>query len=373
MCDAVFQSLRILHINTGRAWRGGEQQVVSLMKALRKRGCENFLAAQPRSVILERVEEEGFETFAIPMRNEVDLLSAYSLAHWICVKRPDVIHAHTSRAHTIAFLAKAFFRAAPPLIVSRRVAFPVNRGWMNRWKYAVAAHYIAISEASARTLWDAGISQDRVSIVPSGVDEERFQNASPQVIRDEFGIGEECITIGNVAFCEPLKSQRMILDAAPEILRAFPNVHFFIIGAGSLEDELRKQAENPPLAGRVHVTGFRKDVGSFLSLFDIFVMPSQMEGLCSSILDAQYFGIPIIATNVGGIPEIVHHEENGLLIPPNDPDALAKAIQRLLTSPDQRRAFGQAGKEMVLRSFTIEAVGGEVLGVYEGVCGEGRE
>ena len=98
--------------------------------------------------------------------------------------------------------------------------------------------------------------------------------------------------------------------------------------------------------------------------------PAQMEGLCSSILDAQYFGIPIIATNVGGIPEIVHHEENGLLIPPNDPDALAQAVQRLLTAPDQRRVFGQAGKEMVLRSFTMEAVGGgEVLGVYEKLYG----
>jgi len=127
------------------------------------------------------------------------------------------------------------------------------------------------------------------------------------------------------------------------------------------------------LRDHAHFPGFRRDVGNFLRLFDIFVMASLEEGLCTSILDAQFFSLPVVASRVGGIPEIVRDGVQGFLVPPNNPAAMAAALRKLLESPGLRSRMGQAGRDQVLERFTADRMVADTVTAYDAVLEMSRK
>ena len=359
--------LRIFHINSERGWRGGEQQTIYLMQGLRERGHENFLIAPPNSAILERSSASLCTGLPLPMRNEWDLLSAIRLARWIRSHRPDVLHAHTARAHTIAWTARFLARANVPLVVSRRMDYPIHTHRLGHLKYSQADAYIAVSQLIAGILRDAGIPNRRIRMIHDGVDSERPRRSDAEAIRQEFGIEPSTLVIGTVGVCEDRKSQRTLIEALPPLLQIHPKVHAFILGDGPLRPSLTDLAEQLGIIRNVHFPGFRNDVDNFLKLFDIFVLSPKMEGLGSSILEAQCFALPVVATSVGGIPEIVQDGINGILIPPGDSQALAQALRRLIEDSSLRAAYGHSGFTRVMQHFTLDRMSQNTLEVYRDV------
>ncbi len=356
--------LRILHIDTDKTWRGGQQQVLSLIKNLHRLGQINILASPPNSALFQRIPPDFCIPHAIPMRSEWDILSAYRLAQIIRHEKPDVIHAHSGRAHTLGILGRFLSRQSIPLLVSRRVDFPIRNSFLNRWKYRHADFFLPISHAIADILVKAGVERERMEIVYSSVDSERFTSADRDKIRQEYRLELADIAIGNIAVCEDRKCQHCIVDAAAIVVQKYPNAHFFIVGDGPLYNNLKKRVEEKHLEHRVHLPGFRTDIADFLAAFDLFVLVPKLEGLGSTILDAQFFSLPVIATPVGGIPEIVVEGETGVLVPVNDAERLAQAIIDLVENIPKRKALGKAGRDRLESYFTAEVMAGNTLKAY---------
>ncbi|MFB3785065.1 MAG: glycosyltransferase [bacterium] len=358
------RSYRILHIDTDRTWRGGQQQVASLLKQLHRFGHTNFIASPSGSELLRRLPPGAAQACPVSMRNEWDLVSAFRLARVIRREHPDLLHAHSGRAHTLGILARAFSGLKVPLVVARRVDFVIRPTLLNRWKYCRADLFIAVSMACARRLADAGVLEKMIQIIPDCVDPQRFENTDAEPVRREFGIAPSDPVIGHMASCEEIKGQKTLILSAAELIRERADLHLIIVGEGPSRPALMELVENLGISNHVHFPGFRHDVGNFLCLFDIFVIPSLEEGLCSAILEAQLFALPVVASRVGGIPEIVQDGVHGFLVPPNDPAALAAALRNLLESPGLRSRMGRAGREQVLEWFTAEQMAKATAEIY---------
>lgn len=336
-------------------WRGGEAQVLELAKRLIRRGHDALVVCPPGSALVRRLGREGIPWHSILMRGEWDIRAACALARVLRRWRPDVVHLHTSHAHTLGLLACGLGRSEVRVVVSRRVDFPLHRGMLGRFKYGDRVdRFIAVSERIRGILLGAGLSPSNVITIHSGIDLGKFDHVgSSNGFWDGFGLPRGALLVGNVAALAPHKDQYTLLQAARRVVERISPVRFLIVGEGELEGVLRRQRDEMGLREQVVFTGFRWDVGAILRILDVFVLSSYLEGLGSSVLDAMLCALPVVATQVGGIPEMVADGRSGLLVPPRDPDALADAIGALLKDEDRRKRFGQEGRRLVER-FDIE-------------------
>jgi glycosyltransferase involved in cell wall biosynthesis len=354
-----------LHINDQSTWRGGEQQVYYLLKGLKERGQRAELVAQPTSVLGERAREIGVKVHPIRMRGEADLPSAVRIARLVARERFDVVHMHTAHAHALGCLACAF-NPAPLCIVSRRVDFPINKmpfgipSVKYRWR---VDHYVAISEAVKKVLAAGGVRESKVSVVHSGV--EPRTNLPPRAeIRRSLGFPEGANIVGSVGALVDHKGQRFLIEAAPLILRKAPSTKFVFVGNGELRASLKTLASELNVDDAIMFTGYQSNAHEYISAFDVFVAPSLMEGLNTSILDAMMLARPVVGTTAGGIPEIIEHEKTGLLVPPRNARALAEAILDLLSNPDKSKRLALAGHSRAVAEFTADQMVEGTIAVY---------
>lgn len=357
---------RVLHVNTERTWRGGEQQMMYLVSGLRRRGHEAEVACQPGSPLAERAQAEGAPTFEIKMRGEADPIAITRLRKTIRRGHYDFLHMHTSHAHTLGCLAAAVSRRSAIRVVARRVDFSIRKHLTSILKYQWGVdRYIAISQRVRNVLVEDGVAPEKISIVHSGIDLARFENAEPKDLRAEFGLAPETFVVGNIAHFADHKGQQYLVAAVPLVLAERPDTKFFLVGEGELGEALKAQTRELGVTDNVIFTGFRTDIPQLLEFFDLFVMSSHMEGLCTSLLDAMAMRKPIVATYAGGIPEIVTNEHNGLLVPPRNPSALAEAILALIDDRDKARTLAENGRTVVEQEFSANAMVEKTIKVYE--------
>lgn len=355
----------IVHVSTELGWRGGEQQVKLLTDGLAARGHKCVVLSPPRGALYQDRQRVGM---AEPLRyfGEFDIFAASRLANLAKKIGADLIHAHTSHAHSLAWLAT--HRLAIPAVVARRVDFRVGGNRLSRRKYfASGVHYIAISEAVRDVLAESGIDSQRVAIVHSGIDTSRFpQREGPRndSAAKEFGAVPEVPLIANVAALTDHKDQATLLRAAARLRDRGVAFRLVIAGGGELEVPLKSQCSQLGLQDRVLFAGHISDLRPLYSAADLFVMSSHMEGLCTSILDAMWIGIPVVAMRTGGIPEIVEDGSNGLLAMPRDADGLADALEKVLRNPTMAENFAAEGRKTVLQKFTADRMVEGTIAAY---------
>ncbi|UCE01995.1 MAG: glycosyltransferase [Candidatus Latescibacterota bacterium] len=333
--------MRVLMLDSESSWRGGQNQLALLMRGLESQGVEVTLAAPADAAIAAKAAESGIATRPLAIRGGMDVLAARRLAGLLDTF--DIVHCHSSHAHSIAFLAtwnllSGRRRQRPALVVSRRVDFPFARHGASALKYRQGADlYLAISNGVRDVLVAGGVDPQRIALVPSGIDLERHRAiGDTSYVRDEFALQQCGPLIGNVAALAPHKSQVDFIRAARIVAEQVEDARFLIVGEGELRGELESMIRELGMQDRILLTGFRSDALAILASFDLFVLSSYLEGLCTSIMDAQVLGVPVVATNTGGVPDLVQHEHTGLLSPPRRPEALAAAILRLLREPGLR-------------------------------------
>lgn len=348
-------SLRVLHVDSEIPWRGGERQVIELMRRQRAMGDEPHLAVPERSALAERAAGERFAIHHVPMRGTWDLGSVLTLARLHRSIHPQVVHWHAARAHALGALA-SLLAPGPARILSRRVDFPVRRSPGSRFLYALPIDSIlAISGGVRDALIGSGVPASRIQVVPSGIDLEPFQAPfSRPEVRRRLGLADGELLILNVAALAPHKSQTDLLRAAASARARRSDLRFWIAGDGPLRGELEAEHRALKLGDTVRFLGFRDDTTDLLRAADLFVISSYLEGLGTSILDAMAAGLAVVATRVGGIPEIVEHQATGILVPPRDPEALATAILDLAGDGARRTALGARGRERA-RAFSADA------------------
>src|SRR5262249_23058743 len=205
---------------------------------------------------------------------------------------------------------------------------------------------------------------ERVSLVYEGVPDREPAEGGPEVLRS-LGVPDGAPVVGNVAALTGHKDHATLLDAAQVVLRRRPDARFVIAGEGPRRRELEARARERGVAGRVVFAGFRRDVDRLLPAFSVFCLSSHLEGLGTTLLDAMAFGLAVVATAAGGVPEAVEHGVTGLVVPVRRPDALAQALLDVLEDGDLRRRLGAAGRARFLERFTADRMVEETLRVYQ--------
>ncbi|MFD2112739.1 glycosyltransferase [Thiorhodococcus fuscus] len=354
--------MRILHVEGGRHLYGGSFQVLHLLRGLAARGHENLLAC-PRGCALASAAEPVAEVHDMPMHGDVDPLMTARLHRLIRASRPDLVHLHSRiGADVMGGLAARLARV--PVIHTRRVDNPEPR-WLVALKYRLHDRVIAISEGIGRVLVGEGLPPAKLRLARSAVDFESYARPCDRsLVAERLGVEPDALLIGVVAQLIQRKGHAVLLDALPPLLDAHPDLRVVFLGQGPLADPLRERIAREGLAERVILAGFRDDLDVLLPCFDLIVHPALMEGLGVSLLQAASAGVPIVASRAGGIPEAVRHGENGLLVPPGDSAALGEAIGSLLSGPERRRELGDAGRALMVREFSIDAMVEANLAVY---------
>ena len=389
-----------LHVDTARTWRGGQNQVLLTVNGLRAIGHRAALVAHPdgelrrRAAALSpserdsasergrgwgpgRMKEEGLELVPLAPRTEMDFTAAWRFARVVKRLQPDIIHAHDPHAIAMAGVALSFGAAAggraAALVASRRVDFHLKGNSFSRWKHRQVDCFIAASDAIRRLLLADGVPADRTVTVHEGIDLEHVSAAPPVNVHETFWLPHRAPVVGNVAALVPHKGQRYLIEAAHLVVQEIPDARFIVLGEGELREHLEHLVRDRNLEKHVLLPGFRTDVIGCIKGFDLFVMSSVTEGLGTSLLDAMACARPIIATAAGGIPEVIEHDVNGLLVPPRDHTALARAIVRALKDEALRRRLGESGLARVRDRFTVERMVAATAAVYARVAGTGRE
>jgi glycosyltransferase involved in cell wall biosynthesis len=354
----------ILHISTAKSWRGGEQQLAYLLEET-SRSCENLVICRSKSAMEEFCRRNNIFHVSLSKHGAIDPFFAAKIKKLCSHHAVDICHAHDSHAHTFAVLAASLWGNQTPLIVSRRVDFPVSRSILSRYKYnhPSVAKILCVSKAIANITANSIRDSSKIEVVHSGIDVEKFNSTVSHSIRQELGFSENTLLVGNTSALAPHKDYPTFLSTAQQVKAKDPSIKFLIVGEGPLSKEIESQIRQKALEETVFMLGFRKDIAQLLPQLDIFLISSKTEGLGTSILDAFAAGVPVVATRAGGIPELVQEGETGKLCEVGDAPCLANAIFQLIEDANLKQEITKRAFEAVHR-FSKSATASKTMKIY---------
>jgi glycosyltransferase involved in cell wall biosynthesis len=338
--------LTIVHLDTGLTLRGGQRQMLLLARGLRARGHEQMVVCLEGSRLAGRAEREGLRVFSLPAHDPLHAFGIVLLRQQLKIWAPQILHAHDGHGQRVSWLASLGLPVWR--VASRRVTFLPSDRWSYRLKYGHTCHaVIAISENIRELSIQAGVPRERIEVIPDGV-EIPTQLPSPAErsrLRQVWQCGEEDFVMGMLGAATPEKGQDLALEAFRLLAGKLPAARLVLAGGGtSMGQPTPPDGANTPCERVLHL-GPIEDFADFFPGLDLFLMPSKSEGLGSSALWAMAYGLPVVATRVGGLPEIVAENETGWLVTPDSPEALAEAI--FLAASDRAKLieFGRRGRQ----------------------------
>jgi glycosyltransferase involved in cell wall biosynthesis len=346
---------RILHVDSGRSWRGGQRQVFLLANGLRDLGYRVLIVAPTGAPLIRRAERAGLPTYRLTLRGEWDISSARELRAVAREWEADVVHAHDARSHSIAKLA-LFGKRKIRLVVTRRVAFPPKQVWL-KYRHGVDA-FIAISNAVKAVMVKAGIPSGNIEVVHSGVPAPQVKR--PRNWRRERGWPPSSVVCGIVGAMTQEKGLDMIAGIARRLPgEVFRRTRIVLLGG--------KGKGGTTVAGvEGFDAGFVEEIHDAMAGLDVLWHPSKSEGLGTSVIDAMAIGVPPIAFAVGGLPEVIEDGKSGILVPPGDLNAFTRAAAELVTSDSLRARLGE-GAKLRAREFDAETMIERTAEVYDRV------
>jgi len=340
------RAFRIAHIDTGLTLRGGQRQMLLLAHGLRERGHEQVIVCLEGSGLEGRAQRDGFRVFSLPAHDPGHasgiLLWRQQLKTWT----PHILHAHDGRGQTLAWLASSGLPVQR--VASRRVTFFPSDRWTYRLKYGRTCDaVIAVSENIRELSVQAGVPRERITVIPDGIElPAELPSATERLrLRTSWQYADDDFVVGLLGASTPEKGQDLALAALGLLTQKLPNARLVLAGDESASPNQGSKHDANTDSNQILRLGAIGDLASFFPGLDLFIMPSKAEGLGSSALWAMAYGLPVVATRVGGLAEIVVENETGWLIPPGSPQALADAIS--LASRDRGKLieFGRKGRE----------------------------
>jgi glycosyltransferase involved in cell wall biosynthesis len=359
--------LTMLHTEASPGWGGQEIRILSEASAFAKRGFRVLIACQPGSHLEREAQRHGLTVRPVAMRGAFDVRACWRLRRLMRTSEVDLVHTHSSiDAWLAGFAAKSLHL---PVVRSRHVSIPVKRR-RNFVYNALCDRIISSGEAIREVLITGGVDPEKIVAIPAGVDVAQFHPAvSGTTVRREFGIDGP--VIGTVAMLRRSKGHRVLLRAIPEILKSAPEAEFLWVGDGVGRVALEQEVAEADVQAKVHMAGFREDIPGCLAAMDVVVLPSiKSDGVPQVILQALAMRKPVVASAVGGIPEVIRHQRTGVLVPPNDPQALAEAVVQVLRDPQSAAAWAQAGGQLIDTHYALEYMIDRTAAVYTAVLVE---
>jgi glycosyltransferase involved in cell wall biosynthesis len=365
---ADLKAIRVVHLDTARSWRGGQQQVYLLHRELTEMGVDSSLLARAGGELAARCRGQG-----LPIQSIAGSRS-WHLAAWPVLRSAasdaQIVHAHDSHAAGLSAVAR-LFNPKLKTVCHRRVAYPIRGKIARRPKYRSVTRWIAVSAEIGASLERSGIATKQIRVVHSALDVEGFRGdaaaSDEATLRRELGLGPQLPVVAVVAALENQKGHRVLLRAAPQILASVPEAVILCVGSGSLRGSLEHQVKSAGLSSHVRFTGFRADVAAVTSLSTVAAAPSVAgEGSSAALKEAMALGKAIVASELPGNREVLG--DAAVLVSPDDPVALAEGVVALLLDADERQRLGARARVRVER-FRLPRLTEEVVKIYRELLG----
>jgi len=363
----------VYHLDDGKFLRGGQRQVLYLAKELNKLGIENYIACRKNVPLEKEAMREKIKIINLHYLFEWDALSAFLLAQKIrknSQEKKAILHSHTSHAAAISCLTSLFIKSLR--IVHRRVDFPAGGGISGKLKYDRADAIIALSQAIKNKMKVKSAAP--VHVIKSSIDTRthpvkkinyaKFRKNARTKIAGKFSIPPESRWVGSLAALVPHKDPANFARAAALVLQKHPDTHFILAGEGKLRRQIENLIGELGIGGNFHIIGHYYDPYELLSALDIFVLSSREEGLGSVLIEAMASGLPIVATNTGGIPEMIKDGYNGILAEKENSRSLAEKIIMLASDGNLKAELSENALEES-KKYSSRKMAEETLKVYE--------
>ena len=356
--------MRVLYVDLEREWRGGQSQALLTLIGLRERGHDVELLAAQDSPLAKRAAEAGI-TVHQAARFALRAWAARALRSLLAYGRFELVHLNEPHALTAAWMAGARKRA--PLLLSRRIGFPLQKSAISRARYRAVERFVANSKDVAQSLIDSGIAADRISIVNEGVKILPLRTPEQRSsARKSWGVREDEFLFGCVSVFVPEKGQRHLIEALPLVRARHPEARLLLAGDGACRAELETLAKQLGQTEAVLFPGFVNDVEQVYAALDAFVFPSEFEGLGTALQAAMAAGLPCISTKRGALREVVDGERTALVAEPSGKEFAAMML-RLINDEVLRKNLAEAGRHEVEQRFSAGRMVENTIRVYEDV------
>jgi len=365
------EKINILQLVDGFRLGGAETKLLELIKHLDKDKNKITVCSLTSAGSLQRdFESVGVKVKVFPRKHRFDVTLIPTLVRFLRKERINIVQTTLFYADILGVIAARIARV-PAVIswetISHEHAFYAPR--YRRMAYRLAMKFVdrivAVSKGVKESLIRGGITASKIKVIYYGVDLMRFNNQDNGKCKAEIGLDGVFPVIGVVARLDKIKGHEYLLRGLTKIVERYPGTKCLFVGDGTYRKALEKLTQELGLNNHVLFLGFRNDITCLLNTLDLFVLPSVSEGLPNVVLEAMACSLPVVATSVGGIPEILVNKQNGILVPPRDPMAIATAILELLDNRERRVSIGLNARKFVERKFSLETQVNQFQKLYD--------
>jgi glycosyltransferase involved in cell wall biosynthesis len=348
--------MRILHTEWSEGWGGQERRVMADLVGMAARGHAMHLATRPHARIATEARAAGITVITLPMRGNADLASVARLAAYLRRHRIQVVNTHSGVDTWIGSLAAKLARV-PALVRTRHLHLPLKRRWSN-FVHFLPDTVITCGQAMQQLLVrECGFPEDRVVSIPTGIDFPRFtSSAGREATRQALGIDANAFVVLMVGIIRGVKRHEVALRAFEKFSRDGRNTRLLLAGEGPMRPDMERLAKELGIAEQVIFLGHREDIPDLMAAADVLLLTSRSEGIPQAISQALGVGLPVVATRVGGVPELIETEVTGLLVPPEDAGAVAAALQRVAADPEAAKGLAERGQRHALSRLSLQAM-----------------
>jgi len=349
--------VKILHVLAERGYSGGEVQLCYLVKHLAQRGHTQEFVLIEGARFKSVADELGLRVHTVNLRDPVKPDVWMRMRRALHESQPDLVHFGCGRSLLWGGLMTAGIKG-PKRITTRRIDYPIGGG-LRAMRYRHLVHHVVVN---CRSVYDrvrsAGVPKERITLIHEGVDGAAWRGVRRhrELSRVRLDLPKQAVVISQAATLTPRKGQSYLLEAFANVAEEFPKAMLVFAGGGSDMPRLRSRASELGVQGRVRMPGSIRPIRDLYAATDLFCMNSFHEGLANACLEASAAGLPLVVSDVGGLPEIVDDGVTGSVVPPGDVEAITLALRRYLADEELRRVAGAAGAERTSRLFTVKGM-----------------
>jgi glycosyltransferase involved in cell wall biosynthesis len=348
--------INILEMEISTGWGGQEKRTIRLINNLDKKRFNVFYAAQPDSNIVKN--RKDIEAIVIPlkMRQSYDLKAIYNLCKIVKNNKIDIISTHSGKDAWLGAIVGKIMNKK--VVRVRHLQTPIN----STASYNMSTKVVTVSKQVKEYLEQKGVKKEKLQTIYTGIDTNKFYPQATDILREELKLENETIIIGIVAVLRGAKRHKDLIEAISKI---DANIKLIIVGDGPQLENIQKIIKDKNLQNRIIMLGHREDIDKILPSFDIFVLPSNMEALGTSILEASACAIPCVGSRVGGIPECIIDNKTGFLFENQNVNELKIALEKLIFDKSLREQFGKNARKLIEENFSVNAMVTQTQNLYE--------
>jgi len=364
--------LKILQLISSYGFFGSENVVLEHAMELKKRGVENTIGVfenshNPHTELYERACGARLKAVVFKCNGKVDIGAINAVRTYIRDEKVDILHSHGYKSNIYGFAAAKLTGRPIVSTCHNWIAADLKTRFYYKIDKRILPFFskvVAVSDTIVKELGVIGVKPGKMELILNGIGTERFKGVD-RSMREEFGIDEKTMVVGSVGRLSEEKGLGLLLDAAASVLVRFPDTVFLLVGDGPLRAALEEKAKALNIGDKIIFAGIRKDIPRVYSAFDIFVLPSLLEGLPMVLLEAMAAARPILTSAVGAIPKVIQDGRQGLLMPPGDADVIKEGLLRLLGDRSFSDKLGKCALKRLEDGFSSSYMSSKYIEVYE--------